>query len=173
MALDTLKDLFDNDLLPERKLTYFHQQPLDQLARLQGADDQLRDKCLAFWWYEDALKRRFGEFVSALEAATHDSLVHVRSKVVRVAFDLLRSKAVQEQAMLFLLVNKLGDPDKQVASKVSHLLTRLLSEHPAMKAVIAKEVSRLIFRPNVSERAQHYGTAFLTQIMLSKDNSEF
>lgn len=27
MALDTLKDLFDSDLLPERKLVYFHQQP--------------------------------------------------------------------------------------------------------------------------------------------------
>ena len=50
-----------------------------------------------FWWFEDALKRRFGEFVSALETATHDSLVHVRSKVVRVAYDLVRSKAEQEQ----------------------------------------------------------------------------
>jgi hypothetical protein len=34
--------------------------------------------------------------------------------VVRVAYDLVRGKAEQEQAMLFLLVNKLGDPDKQV-----------------------------------------------------------
>ncbi len=44
-----------------------------------------------------------------------------KKKVVRVAFDMLRAKAEQEQAMLFLLVNKLGDPDKQVAAKVSHV----------------------------------------------------
>ena len=31
MALDTLKDLFDNDLLPDNKLKYFHQQPLHAL----------------------------------------------------------------------------------------------------------------------------------------------
>jgi hypothetical protein len=31
MALDTLKDLFDNDLLPDNKLKYFHQQPLHVL----------------------------------------------------------------------------------------------------------------------------------------------
>ena len=35
--------------------------------------------------------------------------------------------------MLFMLVNKLGDPDKKVASSAMHLLNRLLTEHPAMK----------------------------------------
>ena len=42
------------------------------------------DKLAVYWWFEDALKRRFAEFVASLETATHDSLVHVRSKVVRV-----------------------------------------------------------------------------------------
>jgi hypothetical protein len=32
----------------------------------------------------------------------------------------------QEAGLLFLLVNKLGDPDKQIASLCSHLLARLL-----------------------------------------------
>jgi hypothetical protein len=40
-------------------------------------------------------------------------------------------------------------------------------EHPAMKAVVVTEVHRLLFRPNVSERAQHYGITFLNQVVLS------
>ena len=170
LAIDTLKDLFDNDLLPDRKLVYFDQQPLGRAAALH--DDEVRDRVLVFWWFEDAMKRRFGEFVASLEQATHDTLVHVRSKVVRVAFDLLRGKAEQEAATLFLLVNKLGDPDKQVASKVSHLLGRLLQEHSAMTRIVATEVMRLVFRPNVSERAQHYATGFLAQLMLSRHDAD-
>jgi hypothetical protein len=47
MALDTLKDLFDSDLLPERKLLYFHQQPLHLLAGLKGSDADRYDRCAA------------------------------------------------------------------------------------------------------------------------------
>eukprot|EP00961_Rhodomonas_salina_P116472 1567711-Rhodomonas_salina.1 len=38
------------------------------------------------------------------EGATHDTLTHVRSKTCRIAFDLLKDKAEQEAATLFLLV---------------------------------------------------------------------
>ncbi len=57
MALDTLKDLFENDLLPTNKLKYFHQQPLQQLPAGEGEET---DKLLVFWYFEDAVKRRFG-----------------------------------------------------------------------------------------------------------------
>jgi ribosome biogenesis protein MAK21 len=107
-------------------------------VKTAAGEEDKNDRLLVFWWFEDALKRRFADFVAAMEQATHDTLTHVRSKVVRVAFDLLRSKPEQEQAALFLLVNKLGDPDKLVACKVSHLLGRLLEQHGAMKQVNPK-----------------------------------
>ncbi|EKX42988.1 hypothetical protein GUITHDRAFT_56893, partial [Guillardia theta CCMP2712] len=165
MALETLKDLFETDLLPDRKLTYFHEQPVDEQAARNPT-------LLVMWYFEDAVKHKFAEFITHLEAATHDSLTHVRTKVCRMSYDLLRTKAEQEQANLFLLVNKLGDPDKKVSSHVMYLLNKLLLEHPAMKAVVAAEVQRLLFRPNVSDRAKHYATAFLNQIILAKQDGE-
>lgn len=84
-----------------------------------------------------------------------------------MSYDLIRSKPEREEAMLSLLVNKLGDTDNKLASLVSHLLSKLLQEHPAMKGVVVSEVHRLLFRPNVSERAQHYGVVFLNQVVLS------
>ena len=109
MALETLKDLFETDLLPDRKLTYFHEQPVDEQAARNPT-------LLVMWYFEDAVKHKFAEFITHLEAATHDSLTHVRTKVCRMSYDLLRTKAEQEQANLFLLVNKLGDPDKKVSN---------------------------------------------------------
>jgi ribosome biogenesis protein MAK21 len=40
-----------------------------------------------------------------------------------------------------------------------------------MKAVVVTEVHRLLFRPNVSERAQHYGITFLNQVVLSSKDA--
>jgi ribosome biogenesis protein MAK21 len=40
-----------------------------------------------------------------------------------------------------------------------------------MKSVVVTEVHRLLFRPNVSERAQHYGITFLNQVVLSRKDA--
>lgn len=38
------------------------------------------------------------------------------------------------------VVNKLGDPNRQVASKAGYLLSQLLLQHPVMKPVVVREV---------------------------------
>lgn len=40
-----------------------------------------------------------------------------------------------------------GDTDKSIASKASHHLLVLLQSHPAMKAVVVREVSTIVLRP--------------------------
>lgn len=40
-----------------------------------------------------------------------------------------------------------GDTDKSVASKASHLILTLLQSHPAMKAVVIREVAALVLKP--------------------------
>ena len=128
MAIDTLKDLFLNDLLPSRKLLFFHEQPVPK------GSATIDERLLVFWYFEDALKHRYALFIEHLESAMQDTLSHVKKKACRVAFDMLRSKSEQEGALLFLLVNKLGDPDKQIASLVSHLSARLLQvTHPCLR----------------------------------------
>lgn len=92
MAVDTLKDLFLSDLLPDRKLLYFHEQPVPQ----DGAGDSTEaERATVFWYFEDAIKSRYAQFVQHLEGAMQDSLPHVKKKGCRVAFDLIRAKPEQ------------------------------------------------------------------------------
>lgn len=105
-----------------------------------------------------------------------------------MTFKLLAGNAEQEQNLLRLGVNKLGDNEKSVASKASHHLLVLLQNHPAMKAVVVREVSALVLKPVASktvhpvaakgknaasapeaglDHARYYGLVTLNQIMLT------
>ena len=116
---------------------------------------------------------------------------------LNTAFELLRNKPEKEQELLALLVNKLGDPERkvscmylvfnshciqQIAAKAMFLLQSLITDHPAMKAVIIDEVQRLIQRPKIADRcdclpvctlksflcrAIYYAVLFLNQLYLS------
>lgn len=63
---------------------------------------------------------------------------------------LLISKPEQEQNILRLLVNKLGDSERSVASKASYQLLNILQAHPQMKGIIIREVSALILKAPTS-----------------------
>jgi ribosome biogenesis protein MAK21 len=58
-------------------------------------------------------------------------------------YDLLARKPEGEARLLAGLVNKLGDPSRKLASKAAYLLSQLLGEHPVMKPVVVREVSRV------------------------------
>ncbi|KAJ3036867.1 hypothetical protein HDV00_002350 [Rhizophlyctis rosea] len=160
LAVDSIKDLFVNNLLPDRKLRYFRDQPL--------LSPQTKNAHLVLWFFEDSLKKLYFDFIKLLEELSRDPLLHVKNKMLTYISDLLTTKPEQEQNLLALLVNKLGDQDRKLASKASHLLSQLLLKHPAMKLVVVKEVERLLFRPNVQERARYYAITFLNQMILSR-----
>lgn len=86
--------------------------------------------------------------------------------------DLLAGKPEQEQNLLKLLVNKLGDSENKVAAKVSHLIIQLFQEHPAMKIFIIREIEQLLLRPNISERAQYYAVVTINQTILTSKDEE-
>lgn len=92
--------------------------------------------------------------------------------MVNCLHGLLAGKPEQEQNLLKLLVNKLGDSENKVAAKASQLLIELMVQHPGMKIFVVREVEQLILRPNVSERAQYYAIITLNQtILTSKEGS--
>jgi ribosome biogenesis protein MAK21 len=68
-------------------------------------------------------------------------------------------------------VNKLGDPTKKVGSRALFHLNKLLEQHPQMKSIVVEEVERLLFRNNISKRAQYYGICFLNVIRLVGDEA--
>lgn len=165
MALEALKDLWMTNLLPgERKLVSFHHRPLSAT--------NVTEMHKVYWYYEDVLKSLYAEFVASLSKASHDSITHSKRKAQHIAFELLCDKPEQEQQLLSILVNKLGDPERKVASNSAHLLNALLQRHRGMKLVVAREVESFLHRSSVSSRAQYYGIIFLNQIMLSEDQVE-
>ena len=103
MAVDTLKDLFLSDLLPDRKLSFFHEQAVPADVGAGGIEEE---RALVFWYFEDAIKGRYAQFVEHLEGAMQDALPHVKKKACRVTFDLLRAKP--EQALYLSLSRSLA-----------------------------------------------------------------
>nr|AAH84984.1 LOC495457 protein [Xenopus laevis] len=173
MALDTIKDLLLSDLLPEnRKLHTFLQHPFDKLEEACSGNRDARDRHLILWFFEEQLKKQVAEFVKVLGTLSHDNLDATKAKSLNVAHELLCNKPEEEKSLLVLIVNKLGDPQYKIATKASYLLETLLSKHPNMKTVVCLEIERLLFRPNISEKAQYYGVCFLNQIIFSHEESD-
>lgn len=173
MALDTFKELLMTHLLPDdRKLHTFSQHPFDNLEKLASGNKDSRDKRLILWYFEHHLKHWVAEFVQVLEALTHDPLMATKGRALVIAHELLCNKLEEEKAFLVQLVNKLGDPQNKVATKASYLLETLLHKHPNMKGVVCNEVERLLYRSNISPKAQYYAICFLNQIVFSQEESE-
>lgn len=81
--------------------------------------------------------------------------------------ELLKSKPEQEANLLRLGVNKLGDSDKKVASRVSYLLLQIQQAHPAMKSIVVDAISELLFRPGSDYHSRYYSIITLNQTILA------
>ncbi|ODM93370.1 CCAAT/enhancer-binding protein zeta [Orchesella cincta] len=163
--MNTLKDLFLEDLLPpSRKLLGFEKRR-DSLS--QASKHQL-----IMWIYEDRLKMCYSSFIDALRRMSLDNVDKVRAKAVVLMYTLLTTHPEHEAELLQMLVNKLGDPIKKVGSRALFYLNSLLASHPRMKIVVIDEVERLLFRNNIAKRAQYYGVCFLNTINLEDEHPE-
>ncbi|GAA5841724.1 hypothetical protein JCM11251_007066 [Rhodosporidiobolus azoricus] len=145
---------------PDRKLRYFADQPaLATVAQAhealeKGAQTDLTkddvDRCLVLFAFEDWFKKWFFQILQALEQMSVDPLAHPRNQAVMHLANLLRDKPEQESNILRLLVNKLGDTQRGIASKTSHHLLQVLQSHPGMTPILVREVSALVLHPRTS-----------------------
>ncbi|GAA6064635.1 hypothetical protein JCM10212_003360 [Sporobolomyces blumeae] len=149
---------------PNRKLRAFADQPL--LATVAAAFEAYErgakgaasapmakdamEKCLALFAFEDWFKKWFFRILQALEQMSVDPLAHPRTVAVLHLANLLRDKPEQESNILRLLVNKLGDTQRGIASKTSHHLLQVLQSHPGMTPILVREVASLVLRPRSS-----------------------
>ena len=182
-VLRSLKDLFaQGSLLPEsRKLQAFASQPtlpfLFDRTRTWKRGDKLprglKEHHLVVWAYESWLKEQYFEVLKILEVWCNDEIEFSKSKAVSFVYELLKERPEQESNLLRLLVNKLGDPVKKIASQASYLLMQLLITHPAMKAVVVSAVETdFIFRPGQSLHGKYYAVVTLNQTALSGKEEE-
>ncbi|KAK3672280.1 RNA-binding ribosome biosynthesis protein mak21 [Recurvomyces mirabilis] len=180
MAVAALKDLLGQGVvLPaDRKLRAFGKQP-GMLSTLQGKGAKwiagealpggMDKRHLMLWAYEDWLKRKFFELLQILETWCNDEVEYARSRALTYVFELLKDKPEQEENLLRLLVNKLGDTEKKIASRASYLLLQLENTHPAMRTVITSGIEAdSLFRPGQSLHAKYYAVITLNQTILSQ-----
>lgn len=178
MAVAALKDLLGQGvLLPaDRKLRAFSKQP----ALMRALEDhhtiwrtgsplpQGMEKIhLIYWAFEDWLKKQYFELLKILETWCTDEVEYARSRAITYVWELLKDKPEQEENLLRLLVNKLGDTEKKIASRTSYLLLQLQNTHPAMKGIIINAIeSESLFRPGQSAHAKYYSIITLNQTIL-------
>ena len=177
-VLGALKDLLGpGALLPSgRKLRAFANQP-GLIAAFSNrpkwtSDNPLPNPLKAIhlisWAYEDWLKSTYFEILKIIETWCNDEVVFARVKAVDYVCQLLKEKPEQEANLLRLLVNKLGDSDKKIASRTSYSILQLETTHPLMKpTIIASIESDLLFRPGQKLHAQYYAIITLNQTVLS------
>ena len=165
LAIEAVRDLFVNQLLPDRKLRLFHNNPL-------GDTDNTTSKHLIFWRFEAALAEKYSEYIQSLEDGAQEALPYFKRSCIQAMHELLLKKPEKEKRLLAMLTNKLGDPDRKIGANVVFLLQQLIREHPGMKGVIVDELEALAFRTNTSLRAQYYSLVFMTEIPLVRGDDK-
>lgn len=179
-ALGALVDLLGNGVvLPsDRRLRQFRAQPA-LLGTLQKHSvtswkpekplpGRLTRAHLIMWAYEDWLKSAYFKVIQLLELWCGDEIEYSRSRSLDFVFGLLRDKPEQEANLLRLLVNKLGDREKKIASRASYLLLQLLTTHPGMKTVVINTIEQeVLLRSGQTLRTKYYAINTLNQTILS------
>ncbi|CAE6341998.1 unnamed protein product [Rhizoctonia solani] len=166
-ALRAVVDWWVGGGCPDRKLRYFRDQPV--------TSPDITDAHLIVWHFEDWLKKYFFSILQLLEPLSLDPLSYIRTQTMSLIFTLLKEKPEQEQNLLRLLVNKLGDSDKSVASKASFHILQLLVPHPSMKGVIIREMTSLVLKKQADHthtHARYYGVITLNQFTLGPGDKD-
>ncbi|KAL2884066.1 RNA-binding ribosome biosynthesis protein mak21 [Colletotrichum sp. CLE4] len=179
-ALGALVDLLGPGLLlpPNRRLRAFQTQPglIGVLQRSSvkiwnpslALPGRLTDAHLIQWAYEDWLKTSYFKIIQLLEVWCNDEIEYSRTRSIDFVYGLLKDKPEQETNLLRLLVNKMGDKDRKIASRVSYLLLQLQNTHPGMKQVVIRGIEQeVLLRPGQTFRAKYHATNTLNQTILS------
>ncbi|RYP69664.1 hypothetical protein DL769_005222 [Monosporascus sp. CRB-8-3] len=184
-ALAALVDLLGPGMIlpPDRRLRPFSSQlgligtlqkhQVKSWTERQPLPGNITKEHLIAWEFEDWLKDAYFKMIQSLEIWCEDEVEYARTKAVDLVFALLRDKPEQESNLLRLLVNKLGDRQRKIASRASYLLLQLLNVHPGMKAVVIRTVEQeALFRPGQNMRAKYYAINTLNQTILSGKEPE-
>ncbi|XXG98682.1 hypothetical protein Hte_005011 [Hypoxylon texense] len=134
----------------------------------QALPGKITKEHLISWIFEDWLKESYFKIIQNIEVWCDDEVEYARTKAIDLVFALLKDKPEQESNLLRLLVNKLGDRERKIASRASYLLLQLLNTHPGMKQVVIRNVEQdILFRPGQHIRAKYYAINTLNQTILS------
>ena len=171
-AIDSLFNLWIENLLPDRAFIDLRNRPLVKSHELASGNFTTRNKILGIWYFEQLIRQRFDSFLCNLESFLHDTVHKVQSKVLFILSELLIKKPHLDELILPMLINKCGDPRNHVGGSATRAITFLLGKQPMLKKLAISEAENLIFRMKQNKNVRHYCISFLNQIVLSKDEHE-
>ena len=159
-AMNTLVQIYTKYLLPNRPLKKFDDQPL------KGA----KDFHLLVFYFEDQLKILYGKFIESVEKLAKSIQQFVREPAIKAIGELLKAKPENERILLNILVDKFGDPLKQVASVATKAILDVLKIHPQMNQAVINDIKTQL--SNFTEDSQKRAMNFIGQISLNKNDTQ-
>lgn len=145
LAIAATGDLFSAHLLPrDRAFRLFKDQPLESFYKTHvkaevkkiAKDAQL---ILTYWYFEEQLKKRYvgiwivtfnvryRKYLDILKAISASTINAKKLLFVKLARQLVKSSPEEVDNLLRLLINKFGDPEKEVSTKVMSSLLSLVN----------------------------------------------
>lgn len=166
-AIEALKDVFILILPPkatERSLTAWKARPLTDNKDLTPTS------FLLVAYFEDMLRQMYIDYIKVLEIMLHDQVQNGRERAMRIVFDLsMAYKSDFSEALLVLLVNKLGDPARKVASRVVYYLQSVVEKHEELTLMTCKAVQHVSTKPDLAnDKPAFYGMTFFSQLRLNE-----
>lgn len=166
-VIDIICEMFTSAIIPSNRKLYSLQQrgvPFRKLKADTKLEKSYKEKVYLYWYFESELKDRYHTFLQNLDSALKSGQDVHKNQGIVCAAKLLAHGPEKEQMILSTLINKMGDPQPKVAAKAQYQLTEVCHAHPNMCEVMVGETDRFLFRPNLSERAQHVALTFLSEI---------
>lgn len=156
-ALEVLVDLFTSTAL------------MPQSSHLPATDASLNRGLLG--WMVRTGRSIYGDMLRLLEVHAHDCLLHGRETACRFLARLLPVRCSHQDAVISILVNKLGDPEKKLASRVAYYLDVAYGEEVDSIAQVHAAIGRAMASiQNAKEDAGSDGPANSSLTM--KDGSK-
>ena len=165
LSIKNLTELFCSSLLPKNR-------HLLKFSSRCVSNQYVCDSQLLLWWFEGELKRVYSLFLNAVESGCRDEVFHFKDLCIKTLYRLLCDVPEQEKRVLTILINKMGDKERKIASKVPYLLGLLLQKHSNMRSVVVSEVERFLYQAHIPDSSRYYAVIFLNQIALSRDDTE-
>ncbi len=169
LALEALKDIYLTILPPasaRRPLCGWGERPLTSDRTLTPT------WLLLLSYFESVLLHTYGEFIKVVDVMLYDQVQIGREKAMRFIYELAKSgKGEKVGVLVGMLVNKLGDHARKVASRVIYYLQGIIEANEDLTLTVVKAVQGEATRPNAtSDKAAFYGLLFFAQVRLSADS---
>ena len=132
---------------------------------------KINDVLLCDMYYEHKLRSLYIEYIELVGKWTNDPLDYFKKLAISILSDLLMECPEQEETLLTLLVNKLGDPNDEVAKHTVQNIVRIIKRHNNMTQVVTGEVRQQIER--VKTQSIYFYISLLNKIVFYEDDIEF